>query len=308
MMIHQSVLLKECIEGLNIKPNGIYIDATFGRGGHSLAILEHLEDLGRLIVIDKDKAAIEEANRLFATDSRCQSYHDSFAHIKMIAEKEEILGKTAGILMDLGVSSPQLDTAERGFSFLREGPLDMRMDQRQTLDAATWINHAREEEIARILYEYGEERYSRRIAKRIVEERALQPITTTLQLAQLIAKAHPAWDKHKHPATKSFQAIRLLINHELEDLQQALKDAVDILGPGGRLVVLSFHSLEDRIVKQFLKKQSEGLPLPSHIPVREKEQQISMRRIGKAIRPSQSEVRYNARARSATLRIGEKIL
>jgi 16S rRNA (cytosine1402-N4)-methyltransferase len=258
-------------------------------------------------VIDKDEAAIEEANRLFATDSRCQPYHDSFAHIKMIAEKEEIIGKTAGILMDLGVSSPQLDTAERGFSFLREGPLDMRMDQRGTLDAATWINSAREEEIARILYVYGEERYSRRIAKKIVEERSINPITTTLQLAQLIAKAHPAWDKHKHPATKSFQAIRLLINQELEDLQHALNDAVDILGPKGRLVVLSFHSLEDRIVKQFLKKQSEGLPLPSHIPVRAKEQQVSMRRIGKAIRPSDSEIRLNSRARSATLRIGEKI-
>jgi 16S rRNA (cytosine1402-N4)-methyltransferase len=307
MMLHQSVLLNECIEGLNIQPNGIYIDATFGRGGHSLAVLERLGDLGRLIVIDKDEAAIEEANRLFATDSRCQPYHDSFAHIKMIAEKEEIIGKTAGILMDLGVSSPQLDTAERGFSFLREGPLDMRMDQRGTLDAATWINSAREEEIARILYVYGEERYSRRIAKKIVEERSINPITTTLQLAQLIAKAHPAWDKHKHPATKSFQAIRLLINQELEDLQHALNDAVDILGPKGRLVVLSFHSLEDRIVKQFLKKQSEGLPLPSHIPVRAKEQQVSMRRIGKAIRPSDSEIRLNSRARSATLRIGEKI-
>lgn len=307
MTVHQSVLLQECIEALNIQADGIYIDATFGRGGHSLAILEHLGTQGRLIVIDKDSAAIEEAKKLNIADSRCKPYHDSFAHIKMIATQEGILGKVAGILMDLGVSSPQLDTAERGFSFLREGPLDMRMDQGTDLDAATWIASAREEEIAHVLYYYGEERYSRRIARRIVEERAIHPITTTLQLAQLIAKAHPAWDKHKHPATKSFQAIRIFINHELEDLEHALADSVELLGPSGRLVILSFHSLEDRLVKQFLKLQAEGLPLPAHIPVKAHEQRVSMRRIGKAIKPTEEEIRFNPRARSAILRIGERL-
>ncbi len=307
MTQHQSVLLNECLQALDIQPEGIYIDTTFGRGGHSLAILKQLGSTGRLIVIDKDSEAISHAKKLLATDHRCTIYHDSFANIKKIAEQEGVQGKVSGILFDLGVSSPQLDTAERGFSFLRDGPLDMRMDQRNSLDAATWIASTREEEIARVLYHYGEERYSRRIARRIVEERTIHPITTTLQLAQLIAKAHPKWDKNKHPATRSFQAIRIFINHELDDLEHALADSSEILGPRGRLVILSFHSLEDRLVKQFLKQQAEGLPLPAHIPLRIQEQRVLMRRIGKAFRPTEEEVRFNPRARSVTLRIGEKI-
>lgn len=307
MTLHKSVLFDESIDALSIQSNGIYMDATFGRGGHSVAILKKLGDSGRLIVIDKDFSAIEHAKIVFNADARCTIYHDSFANIKNIAQKENLFGKVNGILFDLGVSSPQLDTAERGFSFLREGPLDMRMDQRTGLDAATWIKNAREEEIAHVLYYYGEERYSRRIARKIVEERSVHPITTTLQLAQLIAKAHPAWEKHKHPATKSFQAIRIFINHELEDLEQALVCCVDILDNGGRLAVISFHSLEDRIVKQFLKQQAEGLPVPAHVPIRAQDRQISMRRIGKAIRPTEKEILTNPRARSATLRIGEKI-
>lgn len=304
---HVPVLFHECIEALNIQANGIYMDATFGRGGHSLAILERLSASGRLIIIDKDLSAIEEAKKLLGKDARCTLYHESFSQIKNIAEKEQVFGKVNGILFDLGVSSPQLDTAERGFSFLREGPLDMRMNQQGGLDAASWIKTAREEEIARVLYQYGEERYSRRIAKKIVDERSLHPITTTLQLAQIVANAHPAWERHKHPATKSFQAIRVFINRELEDLEQALACCVDILDNDGRLAVISFHSLEDRIVKRFLKLQAEGLPIPAHVPVRVYEQAVYMRRIGKAIRASEHEIQLNPRARSATLRIGEKI-
>lgn len=307
MIAHQPVLLHECMEALHIQPNGIYIDATFGRGGHSRAILAQLGATGRLIVIDKDADAIEEAKRLSASDSRCSVYHDSFSQIKNIAIKENSVGKINGILLDLGVSSPQLDTAERGFSFLREGPLDMRMDQRIHTDATTWIQYAREEDIAHVLYHYGEERYSRRIARKIVEARQHARITTTLQLAKIIADAHPAWEKHKHPATKSFQAIRIFINHELDDLERGLVDCVDVLSQGGRLVVMSFHSLEDRIVKQFLKIQSEGLPIPSCIPIREQERCLLMQIIGKRIRASQAEINLNPRARSVTLRIGEKI-
>lgn len=305
--LHQPVLFQECIDALKIQGNGIYMDATFGRGGHSSAILEKLYEAGRLIVIDKDLAAIEQAEQRYKQDKRCVIHHDSFAQIKSIAEKDNIDGKVNGILFDLGVSSPQLDTAERGFSFLRDGPLDMRMNQKSGLDATTWIKYAREEDIAHVLYYYGEERYSRRIARKIVEEREVTPITRTLQLAQLIANAHPAWEKHKHPATKSFQAIRIFINHELEELEQALACSVDILANGGRLVVISFHSLEDRIVKQFMKLQSEGIPVPAHVPVRAHEQAVSMKRIGKAIRPTKEEIASNSRARSATLRIGEKI-
>lgn len=304
---HQSVLFTESLDALNIQKDGIYIDATFGRGGHSAAILKQLGEKGRLIVIDKDLAAIEKAKTLFSQDNRCAIYHRSFSQIKEIAEQENVFCKVDGILFDLGVSSPQLEDAERGFSFLREGPLDMRMDQSTGLIASTWIKNAREEEIANVLYEYGEERYSRRIARKIVEKRALNPISTTLQLAQIIADAHPAWEKHKHPATKSFQAIRIFINRELDDLETALASCVDILNNHGRLAVISFHSLEDRIVKRFLKRQAEGLPLPAYLPIKKEDNDISMKLIGKSIRPSKEEISLNPRARSATLRIGEKI-
>lgn len=307
--LHKPVLFKECIDALNIQADGVYMDGTFGRGGHSMAILEQLSELGRLIVVDKDLTAIAQAKELLGNDKRCAIYHDSFAKIKDIAEKEKIYGKVNGILFDLGVSSPQLDNAERGFSFMKDGPLDMRMNQQTGLDAATWIKNAREEDIAHVLYYYGEERYSRRIARKIVEERSINPITRTLQLAQLIANAHPAWgeNRHKHPATKSFQAIRIFINHELEELEQALACCVELLDDGGRLVVISFHSLEDRIVKRFIQLQSEGIPIPAHVPVRAHERSVTMKRIGKAIRATTEEVKSNPRARSATLRIGEKI-
>lgn len=311
-MTHQAVLLNECITALNIQANGIYMDATFGRGGHSKAILNDLNEMGRLIVMDKDLAAIETAKTLFGADKRCSIHHDSFSKIKAVAEKEGVLGKVSGILFDLGVSSPQLDNGERGFSFLRNGPLDMRMDQTRGMNAAEWIKNASEEEIADVLYQYGEEHFSRRIARKIVEARMLEPITHTNQLAQLIADAHPAWGayrkhKQKHPATKSFQAIRIFINNELNDIEKALPAAVEVLDKGGRLAVISFHSLEDRLVKQFLKRESEGLPIPKHIPIRAHEKNVSMRVIGKAVRASLKEIDENPRARSATLRIGEKI-
>jgi len=306
-IFHQPVLLEQSLEALNIREDGIYMDATFGRGGHSQAILNRLGKHGRLIVMDKDAEAVACAKTLLEKDERCSVHHLSFAKIRETAEKENVFGKVNGILMDLGVSSPQLDVPERGFSFLKEGPLDMRMDLREEVSAARWINSAREEEIARVLYEYGEERYARRIARKIVEERKRQPIETTLALANFIAQAHPAWEKHKHPATRSFQAIRIFINHELEDLELALVACLEVLDKDGRLAVISFHSLEDRIVKRFLKVQTQGLPIPAHVPVLEDYSQKRMKLIGKVIRPSHEETARNVRARSAILRVGEKI-
>lgn len=312
-VLHHAVLFSECLHALQLgkdkKTQGIYIDATFGRGGHSKGILTCLDDNSVLIMIDKDAAAISHAQDVFGQDARCKIYHGSFAQIGEIAEQAGVMGKVNGILLDLGVSSPQLETPDRGFSFLRDGPLDMRMDQRSYPDAATWINDVREEDMANVLYRYGEERYSRRIARKIVEARLQQPIMTTLQLANLIAEAHPAWEKHHHPATKSFQAIRIFINRELADLEQALASCEAVLADGGRLAVISFHSLEDRIVKQFLKPQ--GASIPAYIPMKAHEMAQSvrskMRAVGKMIRPTTEEVAKNPRARSALLRIGEKI-
>lgn len=305
-MSHKSVLLQEALDGLAIKADGVYIDGTFGRGGHSRAILQRLSPLGRLLVIDKDVEAIAYAKENFA-DQRLQVFQGSFAQLAEFAKEAKVYGKVNGILLDLGVSSPQLDNSQRGFSFMQQGPLDMRMDQQQKFDAASFVNIAGAQEMADIFREYGEERFSKRIAKAIVSARAQAPIRTTERLAEIVKEANPQWERHKHPATRVFQAIRIHVNQELSDLAIGLHEALNTLAKGGRLVVISFHSLEDRLVKQFMRAQEEGLRPPRGVPVKHSELQTNFRRITKAIKASEEEVALNVRARSAVLRIGEKI-
>ncbi|MBA2653113.1 MAG: 16S rRNA (cytosine(1402)-N(4))-methyltransferase RsmH [Tatlockia sp.] len=307
MMGHQAVLLQEAIEGLAIKADGIYVDGTFGRGGHSRAILQQLSPVGRLIAIDKDQEAIDYAQVHFSNDLRFQIYQGSFANLDEFTKKAGAFGNVNGILLDLGVSSPQLDNPERGFSFMQQGPLDMRMDLDQKLDAAKFINEAEAEDLASIFREYGEERYAMRIARAIVAARNESPIQNTAVLAEIIKEANPKWEKHKHPATRIFQAIRIHINQELSDLSRCLEVALEALAPGGRLSVISFHSLEDRIVKQFMRAKEYGERPPIGVPIRHFEIKTNFKRIGKAIKATDSEVKQNVRARSAVLRIGEKI-
>ncbi|KTC95803.1 16S rRNA (cytosine(1402)-N(4))-methyltransferase RsmH [Legionella erythra] len=305
-MAHQSVLLQEAVQGLAIKPDGIYVDGTFGRGGHARAILDHLSPTGRLIAIDKDPAAIAYANDHFSQDPRFTIIHGSFADLPRFAAEAHVAGKIDGILLDLGVSSPQLDEPLRGFSFMQDGPLDMRMDVTQTTSAADFINRADEKDLVRVFREYGEERFSGRIARAIVAAREQSPIVTTQNLAEIVKQANPKWEKHKHPATRVFQAIRIYINQELTDLAACLNQVMETLTIGGRLVIISFHSLEDRIVKQFMRDKEQGIRPPPGVPVRASEMVSCFKRIGKAIKPGEVEIRQNARARSAVLRIGEK--
>lgn len=308
MSVHQTVLYEEALEQLNIKPEGIYLDCTFGRGGHSSGILERLNDSGRLLALDRDKDAIgsSEARRMLE-DSRFSLHHASFSELTAILTRHDCLGKVDGILMDLGVSSPQLDIAERGFSFLRDGPLDMRMDTECGLSAVEYLAKVDEKELVRVLFEYGEERFARRIAKAVVEQRQQAPVQTTLQLAKLIENSVPFRDKHKHPATRSFQAIRIEINQELEQIKTGLKQAADALAPGGRLVVIAFHSLEDRIVKRFIREQAGPKTNPGKLPVKEQDiERGQLRKLGKSIRAQQQELQHNPRARSAVMRVAEK--
>jgi len=304
---HQSVLLEQAVDALVTDKDGFYIDGTFGRGGHSRLILERLSNRGRLLVIDKDQKAIEEACSLQEQDKRVIVAHQSFADIVSLADTHGVRGQVSGVLLDLGVSSPQLDDAERGFSFSRTGPLDMRMDTSQGITAAQWIAEAKEEEIARVIYEYGEEKFSRRMARAIVREREEAPITDTLRLAEIIKHANPAWEKHKHPATRAFQAIRIFINNELKDLEQALTGIVEVLRTGGRMVIISFHSLEDRLVKQFVSKQERGDDFPRDMPVTQSQLNPTLKKVGKPIKANTEELEENMRARSAVLRVAEKI-
>lgn len=309
MYNHNPVLLTEVVAGLAIKPDGIYIDATFGRGGHSKAILEKLGPQGRLLGIDKDPQALQAAAEQFSHDERFSMERGSFAMIQSLVDKHNWQGKVSGVLLDLGVSSPQLDDPARGFSFLRDGPLDMRMDPEHGLSAAQWLNSAKEADIAEVFFKFGEERFSRRIANAIVRERALAPFETTGRLAEVIKVANPAWERDKHPATRCFQAIRIFINNELTDLPQCLEQSLNVLGTGGRLVVISFHSLEDRIVKRFLRGKAKGDDTPTWIPLMANQlKQPKLRLIGRAIKPGDEEITINTRSRSAVLRIGEKML
>ena len=307
MAAHESVLLQESINGLAIMANGIYVDGTFGRGGHSRAILQQLNQSGRLIAIDKDQEAIQYGLQHFADDPRLTLVQGSFANLGDIAKEAGIYGKINGILLDLGVSSPQLDNPERGFSFSQQGPLDMRMDLEQDLDAARFVNQAKAQDMEKVFREYGEERFAGRISRAIVATREENPILTTSVLAEIVKKANPKWEKHKHPATRVFQAIRIHINQELTDLTACLKQCVAAMAVGGRLAIISFHSLEDRIVKQFMRDEEQGDTLPIGVPIKATQIKTSFIRIGKAIKPHEDEIKHNVRSRSAVLRIGEKI-
>ncbi|MCD6056035.1 MAG: mraW [Gammaproteobacteria bacterium] len=307
---HESVLLTEAIASLAIKPAGYYIDATFGRGGHSRAILSHLNANGRLLVIDKDRTAVDYAQSCFKEEERVSIQHGSFRYLQEWAKTAwPEQDKIDGILFDLGISSPQIDDPHRGFSFSQNGPLDMRMDTSNGETAADWLATAEPGDIAAVLTRYGEERYAKRIAEAIVTARERNPITHTVQLAELIAKASPARDRHKHPATRTFQAIRIYINSELADLENALSQAVTLLKKGGRLVVISFHSLEDRITKHFIQGHARAPSVPRGLPVKTlKSDHIDLQICGKAIKPSEAEVARNPRARSAMLRVAEKLV
>ena len=287
--------------------DGFYIDGTFGRGGHSRLILDRLSEHGKLLVVDKDIEAIEAAGSLQEQDERVIVAHRSFADIAEITGMHGAIGQVAGVLLDLGVSSPQLDAAERGFSFSKSGPLDIRMDTSKGITAGEWVNETGEVELARVFFEYGEEKFSRRIARAIVRERAVAPFTDTLQLAEIVKQAHPAWEKHKHPATRVFQAIRIFINDELKDLEKALAGIAEVLGIGGRMVIISFHSLEDRLVKQFITKQVKGDDFPPGLPVTQSQLNPTMKRVGKPVKAGEEELTGNVRARSAVLRVAEKI-
>ena len=305
---HAPVLHDEAIEALAIRPDGNYVDGTYGRGGHAHSILELLGEYGRLIVVDRDPRAIEDAHRRLGADRRVTIIHDEYANLRERVEQIGLLEQIDGILLDLGVSSPQLDDAERGFSFRNNGPLDMRMDPGAGRSAAAWIAQADEAEIARVLWEYGEERHSRRIAKKIVATRSAKPIEDTATLAGLIADVVPRPKNNRHPATRSFQAIRIHINQELVQLQRLLDSVLDLLRVGGRLLVISFHSLEDRLVKRFLAAQNEGRRLPRRLPLRAAEinSVVRLEAVGKAIRASREELETNPRARSAVLRVARR--
>ncbi|ATX77803.1 16S rRNA (cytosine(1402)-N(4))-methyltransferase RsmH [Reinekea forsetii] len=303
---HETVLLVEAVEAV-LAGEGFYIDGTFGRGGHSRHLLSKVGPTSRLLVIDKDPLAIAEAQRLAAQDSRVTVVQDGFANLAQVVAEQGLTGQVCGVLLDLGVSSPQLDDARRGFSFQNDGPLDMRMNPDEGLSAAQWLTVVKEVDLANVLFQYGDERFSRRIAKAIVAARQEQALTSTTQLAEIIKVAHPKWDHKRHPATKSFQAIRIFINGELVELEQALNAAIEVLKPGGRLAVIAFHSLEDRAVKHFIRLQANGPELPPGLPIPESDIVRTMRAVGKAIKPSKDEVAVNVRSRSAVLRIAEKL-
>lgn len=305
--VHEPVLRDEAVAALNIRPDGRYVDATFGRGGHTRAILSQLGPAGRVLAMDRDPDAVAAAMAEFGGDARVTIVRRPFSMLRETIAEQDWTGRVNGILFDLGVSSPQLDAAERGFSFLRDGPLDMRMDPGRGESAAAWLQRADETEIADVLHTLGEERYARRIARAIVRARDEAPITSTRQLATLVATAVPTRERSKDPATRTFQAIRLHINRELDELAAALPQALDALAPGGRLAVISFHSLEDRMVKQFLRREARGAELPPDLPVRHTDIPVRVRLVGRAIRPGEAEVRRNPRARSAVLRVAEVV-
>jgi 16S rRNA (cytosine1402-N4)-methyltransferase len=304
---HTPVLRDEVLASLSIRPGGCYCDGTFGRGGHTAAILGALGPSGRVVAIDRDPDAIRAGQRRFEGESRLTLVRGSFGPLEERVRAAGVEGELDGVLLDLGVSSPQLDEARRGFSFMQDGPLDMRMDNEAGQSAAHWLAKAGEREIAQILHELGEERFSRRIARAIVSARAVEPIVRTGQLAEIIAAAVPTREPGKHPATRSFQAIRIHVNRELEQLETALPQAVRLLKPGGRLCVISFHSLEDRIVKRFIRREEQGDPVYAGLPNVPPHARPRLKRVGGKIVAGEAEVAANPRARSAVLRVAEKV-
>lgn len=304
---HQTVLLAEAVDALQVVPAGIYVDGTFGRGGHSRALLARLGPDGRLLGIDRDPEAVAVGRELAATDARFSIAHGDFAALAAHVDARGWRGKVNGVLLDLGVSSPQLDDAGRGFSFQKDGPLDMRMNPESGESAADYLALAGVEELQTVFSELGEERFSRRIAQAIVRARAEHPLRTTLQLAEVVSAAVPTREAGKHPATRVFQALRIHVNRELEQLIEALTQAIALLAPRGRLAVISFHSLEDRIVKRFMQHHARGPQAPRGMPLPPNQPGPVLTIIGKALRPSDAEVAANPRARSATLRVAEML-
>ncbi len=306
-MSHKPVLYAEALQALNIKPGGCYFDATFGRGGHSKGILDGLGEAGRLFAMDKDPRAADAAVRMGHQESRLMFRKGSFANMDKFLRDEGVYEDLDGVFMDLGVSSPQLDNPERGFSFSHDGPLDMRMDTATGVTAGQWINAASQADITKILRIYGEERYAGRIARAIVQARTESEITTTFELAGIVRAAIPKWERGKDPATRSFQALRIKVNRELKDLEVGLEHSIHALQPGGRLVVISFHSLEDRMVKHFMRHRSRPAPQPRRMPPSLDRFHAELRIIGKPLRPRAEEISSNPRARSAMMRVAEKL-
>ena len=305
---HNPVLLNSVIEGLNIIPSGTYIDCTFGRGGHSKNILEKIGIEGKLIAIDKDGEAESYASSIFKNDKRFHFERNNFSNIKHIIKKHNNSEKVNGILLDLGVSSPQLDDPIRGFSFMKEGPIDMRMDTSSHMTALLWLQEANVNEISDVLKKYGEEKYSRRIAKLIKASLENDALKTTTDLSKIINKCYPrSKSRKKNTATKSFQAIRIFINKELEELEKILDDILTLIEKGGRIVIISFHSLEDRIVKNFINKHSDGKNIISKLPIVNLNKNLSLKKIKLPLKASELEIRKNIRARSARIRVAEKI-
>jgi 16S rRNA (cytosine1402-N4)-methyltransferase len=302
---HRPVLHDAALEALAIRPDGLYIDGTYGRGGHAAAILERLGPEGRLWVVDRDPEAVAAAREQLGEDARVTIIADSFAHLGDHLEAAGLNGSVDGILLDLGVSSPQLDQGERGFSFRHDGPLDMRMDPTRGEDAASWLARVEEKELVRVLRDYGEERFARRIARAIIAARAEEPITTTGRLAALVAEAVPRREPGRDPATRTFQALRIAINDELGELDRVLPVALEALTRGGRLAIISFHSLEDRRVKRFMRDEARG-DAPPDMPLREDQIRRRLTLVGGARRADEAEVDENPRARSAVLRVAER--
>jgi 16S rRNA (cytosine1402-N4)-methyltransferase len=307
VVAHTPVLLDEVLAGLAVKADGRYCDATFGRGGHAAAILGQLGPAGRLCAIDRDPDAIAAGRERFAAEPRLTLVRGSFGRLEERVRAAGWEGGLQGVLLDLGVSSPQLDEARRGFSFMQDGPLDMRMDNESGLSAAQWLGRAGEREIADVLFKLGEEKFSRRIARAIVAARAATPIVTTRQLADIVAGAVPTREPGKHPATRTFQAVRIHVNRELEEAEAALPQAVNLLAPGGRLCVISFHSLEDRLVKRFMRREAQGDPLYAELPDVPPHARPRLKLIGGAVMPGGAEIAGNPRARSAVLRVAERV-
>ncbi len=304
---HQPVLLAEVLAGLSLRPEGGYLDATFGRGGHAAAILAALGPSGRLLALDRDPEAERCALARFGADARFTFVRSAFGRLAEQVAKRGLAGRLDGVLLDLGASSPQFDDPARGFSFGRDGPLDMRMDPDTGTSAAEWLARVSETELERALAEWGEERFHRRVARALVAARQRSPITTTARLAEIVAAAVPTREAGQHPATRTFQAIRIAVNDELGELRAVLPQAVQALAPRGRLVVISFHSLEDRMVKRFMRDQARGQEPPLDLPVRGGPEGSVLRLIGRAIRPGAAEIATNPRARSALLRVAERL-